>query len=99
MAFYQAQLRSIRDLWIKVHSDLSLPPPDPLQPQTARLMFEDMLVELLKDKHLQGRAPAPVKQVHTGADQRMSCDMQRALYPSSYFKSKKGRTKKRLLQL
>ena len=44
MAFYQAQLRSILDLWIKVHSDLSLPPPDPIWPQTAsHLMFEDML--------------------------------------------------------
>ena len=70
MAFYQAQLRSIPDLWIKVHSDLSLPPPDPIWPQTAsRLMFEDMLVEVLKGKHLQGRATASEKQVHMGADQ------------------------------
>ena len=70
MAFYQAQLRSIPDLWIKVHSDLSLPPPDPIWPQTAsRLMFEDMLVEMLKGKHLQARAAAPEEQVHMGADQ------------------------------
>ena len=69
MAFYQAQLRNIPDLWIKVHSDLSLPPPDPIWPQTAsRLMFKDMLVEMLKGKHLQGRAAAPEEQVHMGAD-------------------------------
>ena len=32
-------------------------------------MFEDMLVEMLKGKHLQGRAAAPEEQVHIGADQ------------------------------
>ena len=100
MAFYQAQLRSNPDLWIKVHSELSLPPPDPLWPQTSiRFMFENILVEMLKGKHLQGRAAAPEEQVHIGADQRMSCDMQWALYPSSYFKRTDGRTQKRLLPL
>ena len=69
MAFYQAQLRSIHDLWIKVHSDLSLPHPDPIWPQTAsRLMFEDMLVEMLKGKHLQGRTAAPEEQLPLGTD-------------------------------
>lgn len=72
VAFYQAQLGSIPDLWIKVHRDLSLPPPDPLWPQTtSRLMFEDMLVETLKGKHLQGRVPAlkEHQQLHMAADQ------------------------------
>ena len=63
-------IRSIPDLWIKVHSDLTLPPPDPIWPRTAsRLVFEDMLMEMLKGKHLQGRAATPQEQVLMGADQ------------------------------
>ena len=70
VAFYQTQLRSFPDLWIKVHSDLSLPPPDPIWPQTAsRLILENMLEEMLKGKHSQGRAAAPEELVHMGADQ------------------------------
>ena len=100
MAFYLAQLRSIPDLWIKVHSDLSLPPPDPIWPQTAsRLMFEDMLIEMLKGKHLQERAGTPEKQVHMGTDQENVLRYVKGFVPSSYYKSADRRTQKRPLPL
>ena len=62
-------------------------------------MFEDMLVEMLKGKHLQGRAAAPEEQVHIGADQENVLRYVKGFVPSSYYKSADRRTQKRPLPL
>jgi hypothetical protein len=68
VAFYQAQQKIIPDLWNRIHSDLSLPIPDPLWTQTvSRLLYEDILVQLLKSKRQS--TPVAKEQVPLNSEQ------------------------------